>query len=126
MKILKLPDLGEGLLEAEVVEWFCQEGETVSEDQPLLSVETAKAIVEIPSPCDGVIGQRFAKARTAGVAFTPTWLDETVSADSFTCCCWPGRLPTTQWELFCSDAAALAGLSTAASSCSNANSGSWV
>jgi pyruvate dehydrogenase E2 component (dihydrolipoamide acetyltransferase) len=62
MKILKLPDLGEGLLEAEVVEWFCQEGETVSEDQPLLSVETAKAIVEIPSPCDGVIGQRFAKA----------------------------------------------------------------
>ncbi|CAH0991294.1 Dihydrolipoyllysine-residue acetyltransferase component of pyruvate dehydrogenase complex [Sinobacterium norvegicum] len=61
MKIFTLPDLGEGLLEAEIVEWFCKEGDTVSEDQPLLSVETAKAIVDIPSPCSGTIHKVFAQ-----------------------------------------------------------------
>ena len=50
MKIFKLPDLGEGLQDAEIVEWHVKAGDPVAVDQPLLSVETAKAIVEIPSP----------------------------------------------------------------------------
>ena len=57
MKTFKLPDLGEGLQEAEIVEWHVSAGETVKADQLIVSVETAKAIVEIPSPCDGVIGK---------------------------------------------------------------------
>lgn len=43
MRYFKLPDLGEGLHEAEIVQWHVQEGDTVSLEQPLVSVETAKA-----------------------------------------------------------------------------------
>ena len=55
MKIFKLPDLGEGLQEAEIVEWHVKSGDTVKTDQPMVSVETAKAIVEIPAPYDGKV-----------------------------------------------------------------------
>ena len=55
MKTFNLPDLGEGLQEAQIVEWHVKPGEQVQVDQPLLSVETAKAIVEIPSPHAGVV-----------------------------------------------------------------------
>ena len=50
MKIFKLPDLGEGLQEAEIVKWHVKAGDEVKIDQPLVSVETAKAIVDIPAP----------------------------------------------------------------------------
>jgi len=53
MKMFKLPDLGEGLSEAEIVTWHVSPGDHVVEDQPLVSVETAKAVVEIPSPWSG-------------------------------------------------------------------------
>ncbi|MGU7775337.1 dihydrolipoamide acetyltransferase family protein [Burkholderia sp. MR1-5-21] len=62
MKIFKLPDLGEGLQEAEIVEWHVKTGDTVDTDQPLLSVETAKAIVDIPSPQAGRITKLFGQA----------------------------------------------------------------
>jgi pyruvate dehydrogenase E2 component (dihydrolipoamide acetyltransferase) len=52
-----LPDLGEGLQAAEIVAWHVTEGEHVVADQPLLSVETEKAVVEIPSPQAGRIAQ---------------------------------------------------------------------
>ena len=55
MDIFKLPDLGEGLPEAEIVAWFIQPGDQVSADQLMVSMETAKAIVEIPCPYDGVV-----------------------------------------------------------------------
>ena len=55
MITFKLPDLGEGLPEAEVVSWHAQEGQHIELDQPLLSVETAKAVVEVPSPYTGTI-----------------------------------------------------------------------
>ncbi len=61
MKIFKLPDLGEGLHEAEVAQWHVQEGDEVQADQPLVSVETAKAIVDIPAPYAGRIAKRFAE-----------------------------------------------------------------
>ncbi|WP_392339927.1 dihydrolipoamide acetyltransferase family protein [Moritella marina] len=50
MHIFKLPDLGEGLPEAEIVEWFVKPGDVVVADQLMVSMETAKAIVEIPCP----------------------------------------------------------------------------
>ncbi len=51
----RLPDIGEGVAEGEVVQWFVQEGQTVREDAPLVSVLTDKANVEIPSPRSGRI-----------------------------------------------------------------------
>ncbi len=62
MKYFKLPDLGEGLQEAEIVEWHIQAGDTVSVDQTIVSVETAKAIVDVPSPQAGKIAALFGKA----------------------------------------------------------------
>lgn len=62
MKFFKLPDLGEGLAEAEVVEWHVKVGDSVTVDQKLVSVETAKAIVEVPSPVTGVIAKLFGNA----------------------------------------------------------------
>jgi 2-oxoisovalerate dehydrogenase E2 component (dihydrolipoyl transacylase) len=56
-----LPDLGEGLQAAEIVAWHVAEGEHVVADQPLLSVETEKAVVEIPSPQAGRIAQLLAR-----------------------------------------------------------------
>lgn len=50
-----LPDLGEGLEEAQVVQWLVQAGETVQLNQPLCQVETAKALVDIPSPFAGTV-----------------------------------------------------------------------
>ncbi|HTP40495.1 MAG TPA: dihydrolipoamide acetyltransferase family protein [Steroidobacteraceae bacterium] len=55
MTVFKLPDLGEGLSDAEILRWHVQVGDTVSVDQPMLSVETAKAVVEVPAPQSGVI-----------------------------------------------------------------------
>ncbi|RTE65853.1 2-oxo acid dehydrogenase subunit E2 [Amphritea opalescens] len=62
MKYFKLPDLGEGLPEAEIVEWMISEGDLVKTDQILVTVETAKAIIEIPSPQDGVVVHLFGQA----------------------------------------------------------------
>ncbi len=59
MKLFNLPDLGEGLQEAEIVSWQIKPGDTVEQGQLLLSVETAKAIVEIPSPEAGVIAKCY-------------------------------------------------------------------
>jgi 2-oxoisovalerate dehydrogenase E2 component (dihydrolipoyl transacylase) len=61
MNIFKLPDLGEGLQEAEIIDWHVKAGDEVKTDQPLLSVETAKAIVDIPSPHTGRIAKLFGK-----------------------------------------------------------------
>jgi len=61
MRIFKLPDLGEGLQEAEIVTWHVKPGDSIDADQPLLSVETAKAIVEIPSPFAGQVARLFAQ-----------------------------------------------------------------
>lgn len=56
-----LPDLGEGLPEAEIVAWHVKEGDTVTVDQPMVSVETAKAVVDVPSPYTGRIVKFYAQ-----------------------------------------------------------------
>lgn len=61
MKVFNLPDLGEGLQEAEIVAWHVAEGDRVVADQPLVSVETEKAVVEVPSPVSGRIARLCAK-----------------------------------------------------------------
>ena len=61
MKIFHLPDLGEGLAEAEIREWYIKEGDEVQVDQPLVSMETAKAIVDVPSPYAGKIQKLHGK-----------------------------------------------------------------
>ena len=53
MPAFLLPDLGEGLTEAEIVTWHVQAGDTVTVDQPIVEVETAKAVVEVPVPFAG-------------------------------------------------------------------------
>ena len=59
MSIFKLPDLGEGLQDAEIVEWYVKVGDKISLDQPLVSVETDKALVDIPSPESGTIHKLY-------------------------------------------------------------------
>ncbi len=59
MRFFKLPDLGEGLQEAEIIQWHVQPGDKVATDQIMVSVETAKAIVDIPSPQAGIVDQCF-------------------------------------------------------------------
>ncbi|MFF7587548.1 dihydrolipoamide acetyltransferase family protein [Kitasatospora purpeofusca] len=54
-----LPDLGEGLTEAEVVRWLVEVGEVIAVDQPVVEVETAKAVVEVPCPYGGVVTALF-------------------------------------------------------------------
>jgi pyruvate dehydrogenase E2 component (dihydrolipoamide acetyltransferase) len=55
MSTFNLPDLGEGLAEAEILEWHVQVGDHVRVDQPMVSVETAKAVVEVPAPFSGIV-----------------------------------------------------------------------
>ena len=59
MRVFNLPDLGEGLQEAEIVEWHVKAGETVESDKPMVSVETDKAIVEVPAPYSGKVEKLF-------------------------------------------------------------------
>jgi len=61
MDIFKLPDLGEGLPDAEISEWFIKEGDVIKLDEPLVSMETAKAVVDVPSPQDGVVVKCYGK-----------------------------------------------------------------
>ncbi|MFH8530160.1 dihydrolipoamide acetyltransferase family protein [Streptomyces tendae] len=60
----RLPDLGEGLTEAEIVRWLVEVGDVVAVDQPVVEVETAKAMVEVPCPYGGVVTARFGEEGT--------------------------------------------------------------
>lgn len=82
MKIFHLPDLGEGLAEAEIREWYVKEGDVVRVDQPLVSMETAKAVVDVPSPYAGKVVKLYGKTNDiikTGAAFVGFEMDEVVS-----------------------------------------------
>ncbi|MFI0825172.1 dihydrolipoamide acetyltransferase family protein [Streptomyces roseolus] len=66
-----LPDLGEGLTEAEVVRWFVAVGDEVGVDQPVVEVETAKAVVEVPCPYAGVVTRLWGEPGTTLRVGTP-------------------------------------------------------
>ncbi len=115
MTTFNLPDLGEGLAEAEIVRWHVSVGDAVTEDQPMLAVETAKAVVEVPAPFSGVVktlhgrpgdviatgaplvdfdtGNATAASRSAS---TPNASASTASSDAGTVV---GNMPTSDIEL---------------------------
>jgi len=62
MRVFNLPDLGEGLQEAEIVEWHVKAGDSLAADQPMVSLETDKAIVEVPAPYEGRVEKLFGSA----------------------------------------------------------------
>src|SRR5512133_1855914 len=68
---LELPDIGEGVVEAEVQQWFVEEGEVVGEDEPLVEVMTDKATVTIPSPRRGRVTRRFWKVGEVAKVHAP-------------------------------------------------------
>ncbi|MFT3761141.1 MAG: dihydrolipoamide acetyltransferase family protein [Pseudoxanthomonas sp.] len=70
-KTFLLPDLGEGLPDATIVEWFVKEGDVIRLDEPLVSMETAKAVVEVPSPVSGKVLQLAGGAGDVIVTGTP-------------------------------------------------------
>ena len=64
----KMPDVGEGLTEAEILKWYVQPGDTVTDGQVVCEVETAKAAVELPIPYDGVVRElHFEEGATVDV-----------------------------------------------------------
>ena len=71
LKDFALPDLGEGLTESELVSWHVAVGDTVELNQPLAEVETAKALVELPSPFAGVIRKLYAEEGTTVLVGAP-------------------------------------------------------
>lgn len=62
MKIFNLPDLGEGLPDAEIIEWHVAVGDDIKLDEALVSMETAKAVVEVPSPYTGKLSKLYGQA----------------------------------------------------------------
>ncbi|MGW3126956.1 dihydrolipoamide acetyltransferase family protein [Streptomyces sp. NPDC001123] len=77
----KMPDVGEGLTEAEILKWYVQPGDTVTDGQVVCEVETAKAAVELPIPYDGVVRElRFAEGTTVDVGTAIIAVDVTGGA----------------------------------------------
>ena len=60
IKSFNLPDVGEGLTEAEIVAWKVKVGDTIKINDVIVEIETAKSIVELPSPYAGVVSELFA------------------------------------------------------------------
>src|SRR5579863_5759453 len=59
VKQFKLPDVGEGLTEADIVSWKVKPGDRVTVNQVIVEIETAKSLVELPSPFEGVVTELF-------------------------------------------------------------------
>src|SRR3569833_2069087 len=79
----RLPDIGEGVVEGEVVKWRVKAGDPVREDQPMVEVMTDKATVEIPSPKAGVIKEiRAAEGSTCAVGAVMVVIDEAAGASA--------------------------------------------
>ncbi|GAA3736906.1 dihydrolipoamide acetyltransferase family protein [Streptomyces tremellae] len=77
----KMPDVGEGLTEAEILKWYVQPGDTVTDGQVVCEVETAKAAVELPIPYDGVVRElRFEEGATVDVGVPIITVDAPGSA----------------------------------------------
>jgi len=71
LRQFRLPDVGEGLTEAEIVKWHVQPGDTISVNQIIVDIETAKAVVELPSPYEGVVADLLVPEGTSADVGTP-------------------------------------------------------
>src|SRR5215208_1235512 len=71
LRQFRLPDVGEGLTEGEILQWLVAVGDTVTVNQPLCEVETAKAAVELPSPFAGTVTELLFEAGTMVDVGTP-------------------------------------------------------
>ena len=60
VKQFRLPDVGEGLTEADIVSWHVKPGDSVTLNQVIVEIETAKAVVELPSPYEGIVTELLA------------------------------------------------------------------
>ncbi|MFC9293133.1 dihydrolipoamide acetyltransferase family protein [Streptomyces sp. NPDC057011] len=102
----KMPDVGEGLTEAEILKWYVQPGDTVTDGQVVCEVETAKAAVELPIPFDGVVhallfeegttvdvGQVIISVRTEGDDAAEAPVQEAAPADAAEEAAPEGRQP---------------------------------
>src|ERR1700722_19048014 len=103
MTTFNLPDLGEGLAEAEIVRWHVHVGDAVTVDQPMLAVETAKAVVEVPAPFSGIVKMLYGQPGDVIATGAPLVDFElaksaarTSSADAGTVV---GNMPTSDTEL---------------------------
>ncbi|MDJ0394770.1 dihydrolipoamide acetyltransferase family protein [Rhodococcus sp. G-MC3] len=70
-QVFMLPDLGEGLTEADIIEWKVKPGDTVTIDQVVVEVETAKASVEVPCPFEGIVAELHGAEGTTMAVGTP-------------------------------------------------------
>ena len=71
MDVFNLPDVGEGLTEAEIVTWHVQPGDVVEVNQPIVDIETAKSVVELPRPFAGTVGALLVPEAAPVPAGTP-------------------------------------------------------
>ena len=92
--VLKMPDLGEGTVEAEIVEWKVKAGDRVTEDQIIAEVMTDKAAVEVPAPVSGTVvsvsgqpGDMVAVGSDLAVFDTESSPAEPAAAPAAVCCC---------------------------------------
>jgi len=95
MTIFNLPDLGEGLLDAEIHAWFVKEGDTVKRDQALVAMETAKAVVEVPAPEDGIIKKCYGEVGSIIKTGTPLIEFEASANQTLKSSTVVGKLPET-------------------------------
>ncbi len=76
-----LPDIGEGIVECEIVEWLVKEGDTIKEDQPVVDVMTDKALVQIPAKEDGVVTKLYYKQGDIAKVHEPLFAVEPADGD---------------------------------------------
>ena len=69
--IFKMPDVGEGIAEGEIVQWFVKEGDTIKEDEPLLEIQNDKLVQEVPSPVSGTIAKIHVQPGTVSTVGDP-------------------------------------------------------
>src|SRR6266702_1560368 len=80
LKQFKLPDVGEGLMEADIVKWLVQPGDKISTNQIIVEIETAKAVVELPSPYEGVVENLLVPEGATAAAAAPPGASAPVAA----------------------------------------------
>src|SRR5437764_1424735 len=93
----RMPDIGEGVVEGEVVKWHVKPGDSVREDQPMVEVMTDKATVEIPSPRAGTVKEiRAAEGQICAVGAVMVVIDDAGAATGAGASKTPGATPVNQ------------------------------